>query len=63
MKCIWTRSGSTGITVYASKGTYAGDSAEKEHSHKCHETTFKPLLAVLKGKAEVDNIPEEVRLS
>lgn len=38
-------------------GTYANNSAEKEHSHECHETTFKPLLAIFKGEAEVDDIP------
>ena len=45
------------------KGTHADDSTEKEHSHEGHETTFEPLFAVLKGEAEVDDIPEEVRLS
>lgn len=45
------------------KGTHADDSPEKEHSHEYHETTFKPLLAIFEGEAEVDDIPEEVRLS
>ena len=31
---------------------------EKEHSHEGHETTFEPLFAVLKGEAEVNDIPE-----
>jgi len=45
------------------KGTHAEDSAKEEHSHEGHEPTFEPLLAVLEGEAEVDDIPEEVRLS
>lgn len=44
-------------------GTYADDSAEKEHGHESHETTFKPLLAILEREAKVDDIPQQVRLS
>jgi hypothetical protein len=53
--CVETREGKDEM--------YADDGAEKEHSHKGHETTFEPLFAVLKGEPEVDDIPEEVRLS
>lgn len=43
--------------------THTDDCAKEEHSHECHETTFKPLFAILEGEAEVDDVPEEVRLS
>lgn len=45
------------------EGTHADDGPQQEHSHECHETAFKPLFAIFKGEAEVDDIPEEVGLS